>query len=555
MKRSLFKKIAIGIVILHSLNSFSQSCNASFTYTVGSSGQVSFTNTSTGLGTNPNYSWTFGDNASSALASPNHTYPYNGGYWVTLLIDSANGGSSCTFTDSITISNALTCNLTAAFTYTLVGGGSANFTDVSTGVDPGMIYNWQWNSANGNIGSGYSAQQSPSFNFTYNGTYNVTMQLGDPTQTCQQTVTQLVTVTNGLPCQVSFTYAQGGSGLVNFTNTSQGNNGYYWNFGDGSSSTQQSPVHTYAYNGLYYIYLNADTSVGGCGGSAWDSVIITNTQNTPTCTAAFTYTLGSSGQVSFSNTSTGTVVNPVYNWNFGNGNTSAVISPSYTYLYNGTYNVYLYEYDSTGINLTCYASQQVTISNALNCGDSAYFTLFPDTSQVSTWYVNFYTNTGNSPLNAVWSWGDSTTSTGLSPSHVYANAGWYNICVTAYFACGDSSVFCLADSIYKTSGMISVYVINNTTGITTNTNNMTSLKAYPNPFSDDLTVNFTSYESKTITYAMFDMLGNQVAKERVSVHKGDNEFKINTGVISKGVYFINLSGNDGKKTSAIKVVK
>jgi len=555
MKITLLKKLGIALVVLQGLSGVAQNCTAGFTYTVGTSGQVNFTNTSTGLGTNPNYSWTFGDNAYSTLAAPNHTYPYNGGYWVTLMIDSANGGSSCTFTDSITISNALTCNLAAAFTYTLVGGGSANFTDVSTGVDPGMIYNWQWNSSNGNIGSGYSSQQSPSFNFTYNGTYNVTLNLGDPTQTCQQTVTQQVTVTNGLPCQVSFTYAQGGTGLVNFTNTSQGNNGYLWNFGDGSTSNQQSPSHTYAYNGVYYIYLNADTSVGGCGGNAWDSVIITNTQNTPTCTAAFTYTLGSNGQVSFSNTSSGTVVNPVYNWNFGNGNTSAVSSPSYTYLYNGTYNVYLYGYDSTGTNLTCYASQLVTISNALNCGDSAYFTLFPDTSQVSTWYVNFYTNTGNSPVNAVWSWGDSTTSTGLSPSHVYANAGWYNICVTAYFACGDSSVFCLADSVYKTSGMVGVFVINNTNGVHENVQNGMTYKVYPNPFTDDLTLSFVSRENEIVTWVMFDMLGNQVFKQNVNAHKGDNEIGINAGELSKGVYFINLGGNDGKKVSTIKVVK
>jgi len=331
--------------------------------------------------------------------------------------------------------------------------------------------------------------------------------------------------------------------------------GYIGNLGDGTNSTQQSPSHTYTYNGVYYIYLTADTSMGGCGGTTWDSVIITNTQNTPTCTAAFTYTLGSNGQVSFSNTSSGTVVNPNYLWNFGNGNTSAVLSPSYSYLYNGSYNVTLYEYDSTNTNLVCYTSQLVTISNAPNCGDSAYFYMYPDTSQISTWYVNFYTNTGNSPLNAVWNWGDGTTSTGLNPGHTYASVGWYNICVTAYFACGDSSVYCHSDSIYKTGSMISVYVINNTNGVHAVSQNLTLLKAYPNPFSDALTVNFSSNENSKVHYTLFDVMGNEVVKEYVSAKKGDNEIKMNTIDLNKGVYFLNIIGNDGKKASTIKVVK
>jgi len=103
--------------------------------------------------------------------------------------------------------------------------------------------------------------------------------------------------------------------------------------------------------------------------------------------------------------------------------------------------------------------------------------------------------------------------------------------------------------------MVHVNVINHASGIKANKNTMTSLKAYPNPFNEDLTINFTSYENKKITYVMFDMMGNQVIKESVEVVKGDNEFKINTNDIGHGVYFINMTGSDGKKTSTLKVVK
>src|SRR6185312_2231183 len=42
-----------------------------------------------------------------------------------------------------------------------------------------------------------------------------------------------------------------------------------------------------------------------------------------------------------------------------------------------------------------------------------------------------------------------TFSTTLYPSHTYSVAGKYNICLTAYASCGDSTVYCQNDSIYR----------------------------------------------------------------------------------------------------------
>ena len=50
---------------------------------------------------------------------------------------------------------------------------------------------------------------------------------------------------------------------VTFTNSSSGNvTSYSWNFGDGSTSTEQNPVHTYATSGIYSVILTA-TGPGG----------------------------------------------------------------------------------------------------------------------------------------------------------------------------------------------------------------------------------------------------------------------------------------------------
>jgi PKD repeat protein len=58
--------------------------------------------------------------------------------------------------------------------------------------------------------------------------------------------------------------------LNNFT---QGATNYYWTFGDGGKSKDESPVYTYNYPGVYRIQLKA-TGVGGTAVSVIDSIVV-----------------------------------------------------------------------------------------------------------------------------------------------------------------------------------------------------------------------------------------------------------------------------------------
>jgi PKD repeat protein len=527
-------------------------CQAAFTYTNGASGLVNFTNASTGTTTTTIYYWTFGDNTSSNVVSPNHTYTYNGGYRVWLTIDSSGGGCSSSVTDSVTITNGINCTLAAAYTYTAGASGSVNFTDASTGVDPGMVYSWTWY---GGTSSGSSALQSPTINFIYNGTYYVTMNVGDPTQTCSKSVTDTIVVTNGQPCQTTFTYTVNAGGVVNFTNTSQGNSSYYWDFGDGSTSTQVSPSHTYAYNGGYHVSLTSDTSGGACGGYIMDSITVTTTSNAPTCSANFAYMLLTGGQVAFTNTSTTSLANPVYNWSFGDGQTSTLNNPSNTYVYNGSYNVTLNILDSMANNICSY-NTTVNITNAAGggCHDTVSFVMNKDTAAFGAWDVYLTNNSVNSPVSATWYWGDGSSDNALYPTHTYAAPGWYTICVWAKFACGDSSYYCLSDSLYRSSSIVSVTVVNTTAGIKTITSNLAAVKIYPNPFTDNLTIDLNSATGSAVTYSIYTMYGEQVATEKISLNKGENKIGINTSAISSGMYFVTITDSN-KKMQTFKVVK
>lgn len=71
----------------------------------------------------------------------------------------------------------------------------------------------------------------------------------------------VVATVNALPVS-SFTFNVN-SNQVSFNNTSTGSVSYYWDFGDGNTSSQPSPVHTYATTGSFNVMLVAESALCG----------------------------------------------------------------------------------------------------------------------------------------------------------------------------------------------------------------------------------------------------------------------------------------------------
>jgi PKD repeat protein len=78
-----------------------------------------------------------------------------------------------------------------------------------------------------------------------------------------------------LPVLANFTYEQDSTNyqVVNFTSTSVGADSYSWDFGDGSSSTDMDPMHTYTADGTYTVTLTASNADGGSDVASMDIVI------------------------------------------------------------------------------------------------------------------------------------------------------------------------------------------------------------------------------------------------------------------------------------------
>ncbi len=145
--------------------------------------------------------------------------------------------------------------------------------------------------------------------------------------------------TNNCTFNSSFTYSDDNAGLFSFTNNSTGSYDFIeWNFGDGTVSNQQDPIHLYSNDGNYTVVLAIGDS--NCIDYYTQTLNVSNTSNSNQCQSAFNfYTDPSFYGVLVVNNSIGS--NLSYYWEFGDGNTSNLQYPSYNYTSLGPFNLCL----------------------------------------------------------------------------------------------------------------------------------------------------------------------------------------------------------------------
>ncbi|MFY0674268.1 MAG: PKD domain-containing protein [Bacteroidia bacterium] len=251
-------------------------------------------------------------------------------------------------------------------------------------------------------------------------------------------------------CTASFTYSPNSSistgDTVSFSNTSRYNAMsspfFYWTFGDGSTSTQVSPIHMYSSAGVYAVCLVLTDSSRNCVSTYCDSIQITGSSSS-SCKADFSYKIGTASndkQVSFTNNSTYSGTGASYSWDFGDRSSSTQAAPSHTY---NTYGNYLVTLTITSGSCTSTKSIWVNVqSSSSSC--KADFTYAPTASNSC---IIKFTNRSSSSLSSYWSFGDGNVSSQWSPTHQYARDGYYAVSVTVY----DSARTCTStytDSIY-----------------------------------------------------------------------------------------------------------
>ncbi|MEP6594701.1 MAG: PKD domain-containing protein, partial [Ginsengibacter sp.] len=122
-----------------------------------------------------------------------------------------------------------------------------------------------------------------------------------------------------------------------FENTSLGGLSFLWDFGDGTTSTEDNPTHLYSTAGSYTVKLFAFDSTS-CNVTDSSSATISVK---PIPVAAFIFSPNEPAENTFTQFTNQSIGAINYLWNFGDGDSSAAESPRHIFPATGTFNVCL----------------------------------------------------------------------------------------------------------------------------------------------------------------------------------------------------------------------
>ncbi|NSL87121.1 PKD domain-containing protein [Chitinophaga sp. Mgbs1] len=379
---------------------------------------VFFTNTSSGPGT-LKYKWEFDDGTTSALKDP-------GKYHIT-----AKGTHSI----SLTVTNERNCKATHTVSDINVANYKTDFTapalictNSNITITPSYYpqlsnYDVTWE-----VNGQYYWSGSSAMYLTPNTAGPMKVKLTARYGACQDVVEKTLTV-NESPsvnldydrkpfCQVPVT--------LDFKADSKNADKWQWSFGDGSSSAEQNPKHTFSTQGSFHVNVTA-TNKSGCSSRADGYVYVSNTtveaysNNTDGCEG-----LKANYYAYVSSNSNDEIKK--YTWNFGDGTpASNEASPQHEYSKAGVYRATLTYETKNGC------------TGVVNCTNSISVYKKPTPEFTSPDAPTVCGNSGTrfidqSDIGNRWEWqtGDGRGGSGKNYTHSYLEPGTYDITLTVY---------------------------------------------------------------------------------------------------------------------------
>ncbi len=291
----------------------------------------------------------------------------------------------------------------------------ASFTDASTTAPVGNIIQWSWSFGDG---IGTSAQQNPSYTYNAANTYTVSLTVTSISGCTDNTTAQ---ITVSAPPTADFTAQNVCVGFPSpFTDASSNNvTQWTWDFGDGNSSTDQNPTHSYASAGNYDVTLTVATAAN-CSATIQKQVSV---NQSPLADFVFSNVCLNT-VATFTDVSTSAVGGITsWQWDFGDGSTSALQNPTNNYANSGDYDVTLTVSANNCSNIATKTISVYELPVASATVDSVCegnATAFTDASNVTSGTI----------ANWAWDFGDGNTSNNSNPTHNYTSGGNYNATLT-----------------------------------------------------------------------------------------------------------------------------
>ena len=349
-------------------------------------------NTLTTLNSSQNadtYLWDFGDGQTSTDENPIHIYSTYQTYNISLSVYNVNGQDIMTKTIIVARSPV------AGFT-TVVSHKRVTLTNTSLHAT-----HYLWDFGDGQT----STDENPIHIYIDYQQYTIKLIAYNINDEEDIEIKQIETL---IPPIADYTYVINDKTTI-FTNISLHASSYLWDFGDGQTSTQENPTHTYS----DYQEYNTKLTVYNINNDEDDIIKSINIVELPK--ALFTYTI-TDKTLTLTNTSTHATH---YLWDFGDGNTSTIENPTHIYSSYQQYTITLIAYDDINHDDTKIVQIETMIPPVAN------FTYVSD--QIIT-----LTNTSLHATSYLWDFGDGNTSTLENPIHTYSHSGDYDIKLIAY---------------------------------------------------------------------------------------------------------------------------
>ncbi|MFK7809261.1 MAG: PKD domain-containing protein [Saprospiraceae bacterium] len=384
--------------------------------------QTNFTNNNIESGVT--YIWDFGNGFTfTGPTPPPITYNQIGSYTVTVIAETQSGCTS-----EIILEDYLHVGAPAAFTFTPDSGCedlSVSFDDTSPFPADSVF----WDFGDGNT----SMTFEPTHTYQENGCFNVTL-VRYSNNGCMSTVSTAnciqvfnqpelsISIDEPIACELPHT--------VQFGAIAPGLVSWEWDFGDGNTSTDHSPSHTYTELGVYPITLTVTNSSGCSNTFTNEEITIFDYTSQLTADNAFGCTPLT---VDLASTNNSLVPITDWNWTLQNNSASPPIevfgigeNPSLVLVDTGRYDIRLITTNALGCMDT------VVYQNDVGVGmpPEIAFSVNMDTACVQD--VVTFTDESSSFANEWnWSFGDGGTSAEQDPDYDYVGIGPYDITLEA----------------------------------------------------------------------------------------------------------------------------
>lgn len=276
-------------------------------------------------GTIDQTNWRFGDNTTSSVVSPVKNYIKVDSFRVSMVIVSDKGCVDSAFR-YVNVYPMPVADFTIAPPSFCLKGNSFRITNKSSIVN-GVITSYRFDYGNGDSSI---LQNPPPYSYTQSGQYNIALRVVT-NWGCWDTASSSVRVNANpnIDFSVNPVCLKDSSVFVNLSTISTGSiTSWKWLFGNGRTSTMQSPKFKYKATGAYDITLIASTDNGCVDTLVKPGLAIVN----PNPRAGFFYTKERSWEnevdIQYTDTSSGAIS---WNWNFSSMGTSTDQNPKLFY--------------------------------------------------------------------------------------------------------------------------------------------------------------------------------------------------------------------------------